>query len=246
MRKLFSFTIIFALFSFVQGQLLGPILMSQASGGAAAPTFIQQCVSQGGASTTFTCSAWSVGNVTAGNWIVGGAGWFSATDTLTSVAATCVTGNLTLVDNPTVNSSAGYSTAGFYGKVNATGSCTITGTITGADYGSIIEAHEIHGAAASTPLDGHSANALGYGVTPLTSNAATTTVNNDYIFGYGLNGCPTLFAAGSGFTLRITGSGVYNGAATEDEAQATAGSVAAIFTGGCASYNNVGMMAFHP
>jgi len=71
-------------------------------------------------------------NVTSGNIIGIGVIWGSTSLTLNNVTATCVTGNFTLLDNPTTHSNNITRAAQGYGVISKSGSCTVTANFSGS------------------------------------------------------------------------------------------------------------------
>jgi hypothetical protein len=203
-------------------------LMAQAAS-VGSPAFVQGKLNKvwNGSSVDLTFDT----NVSAGNLIAVSTKWESSSVSLNSITASCVSGNLTLVDNPIIYDSAKVVAQG-YGVVSSSGSCTITANFSGPAGGwDAIVAHEVSGV---NTLDGHSFNKQDdvSGTDAITSGNITTTAAGDYIFGVvwegGANG-PT-YTAGMGYTKRVSGDGATGAVATEDKIQTTAGSLAATFT----------------
>jgi len=192
-------------------------------------------------------------NVTSGNIIGIGVIWGSTSLTLNNVTATCVTGNFTLLDNPTTHSNNITRAAQGYGVISKSGSCTVTANFSGSSTAGVgISVHEVSGVNTSTPLDGHAMNvqALVAVGSIFTSGNITTSQSKDYMMGTGFdaagNGTNFILLPGAGFTLRKTAD--LGRSATEDKIQSSAGSIAATFTnnGSFAMDGTTGIMAFEP
>jgi hypothetical protein len=208
----------------------------------AAPGFVQ-----GNDVTNFTNSDPPVtfsNSVLAGDVIAVGIDW-GISHTLNSITASCVSGNFTLLDNPTVYPSNTNAAQG-YAVVATSGPCTVTGHLSGADSGTIA-VHEISGVNTVSPLDGH---AMQYQNSPFSANAAssgniTTTQGGDYIFGasFDAGGGNIVYAVGTGYTKRISD---LSHVTTEDGIQPAAGAIAATFTVISPAFGHTltGIMAF--
>ena len=222
-----------------------PLLGSLAFG-LGGPAFVQQInnCEQNISSGTLTCSAFA-SNVTSGDTVIVMVGWGNQTATLTSIAAACVTGNLTLVANPTAISTT-WSMAGGYGVASSTGGCAITMTIS-ANTQMVVLAQDCTNCGAFDS----SASPKGYvfagtitGSTP--ASGSITTTQADYcmggIFSFAGNGASGDMTAGSGWTTG--GTSFYNAADgmwgfTEYKVQGSSGATNATFST-TTSYINYG------
>ncbi len=189
-------------------------------------------------------------NVTAGNIIAVAVEWGSNTVTLDNITATCVTGNFTLLNNPTTLST--YRAAQGYAVISSSGTCTVTADFSGVTGAfNRIVAHEVSGVDTSNPLDGNTMQSQsdpGNGTDAVTSSNIVTTQNGDYIFGATFDMESGLTAAaGTGFTSRLYLSGVA-GYLSEDRIQSSSGSIAATFTQPGSAFTDfiTGVMAFRP
>jgi hypothetical protein len=233
-RKLALGAFVFVCLSLsAHGQALFRMQNVQASGGVV-PAFVQgvpasSCVVFSG--TTNTCHFAS--SVTAGHTIVGG-GFYSGTSiTVTSITDNCNTGatsnTYTIVD--TLINGTTIWTNTFWATVGATtASCTVTMTFNTSVAGAKMAIHDVSGITATTPVDVHAIanqSAPGTGTNAVTSGSVTTGSSGDYIFGFtsDVSNNPTC-TAGTGYTIRETGSSL----CSEDQVQSSAGAIAATFT----------------
>jgi fibronectin type 3 domain-containing protein len=205
--------------------------------GSSTPAFVQSAnhLVYSGTSATATFSS----GVTVGDLIVVAV---AAGNSISGITSTCVTGNLTVASSWGSGGSFYYA-AMAYGFANASGSCSVTATVSASGIIEVL-AHEVSGISASSPLDGQTYAMVGYGSTASPSSGnITTTQSGDYIFGFSQNNSEVaISSAGSGFTQRVNnGSQAY----TEDQIQASAGAIAATFNMASSGASfNVGVMAF--
>lgn len=221
------------------------------------PAFVQGCSNQVSNGTNFNCVFGS--NVTAGDLIAIGIGQYGVSATqVTGITDNCNTAGTsdtyTIVDNGVIHPAGIYigATQG-YAVIGETGSCTITIAVSGGTYIDAI-AHEVSGVNTATPIDNSQYSVVGQyapgtGTDALTGNNVTTTVADDYIFGWSFDGsvANNSFTAGTNFTDRVTQTGTGVNEQSEDRIQASAGDAMTTFTvnvgtGGFA----VGIMAFSP
>lgn len=219
-----------------------------ASPASAATAFVQSKAFNGFSGTDV--AATFDANVTAGNLICGYVmwGWSGAQPTLDSVTDSL--GNTyTLLHNPT-NATPGalkFAAAMFYAKNISGGADTVTATFSGSVSPRRIVIHEVSGADTTAPLDVSAMLAQsdpGTGTDAVTSGSVTTTASGDYIFGATADVSQgTTPVAGTGFTSR-EGANVMR---SEDQIQASAGSIAATFTGSNSIADYIsGIMTFKP
>jgi len=204
--------------------------------GAATPAFVQSAFSINNPNST-TAAATFIANVTAGN-VIAVAAASGGTAAISSVTASCITGNLTLVANDTATLPSGLA----YGVVTTTGPCSVTANFAASGFGNIIMIHEITGINTTSPLDGGSTLLNSFGTSPAVSSSITTT-GADYIFGASVSSSgATTYIAGSGLTLRVNQASF----GSEDAVQSSAGAITASFTPSNGAYSRVGIMAFKP
>lgn len=187
------------------------------------------------------------GSITTGDVLPFVVGWSDPTATLSGVAKSSGTATLsaaTILDNP-VSSGNNHAAHGYL-VCTAGGTCTVTASFSSTVASqALIILHDVTGVNTVSPLDGHAIN-------PQTSNAGIVTSGNiitvdigDYIFGWSwdCSNNASSIAAGSGYNLRYyTSSNV----ASEDQNQASPGSIAATFayTGGSGDTTLTGVIAF--
>lgn len=126
------------------------------------------------------------------------------------------------------------------------GTTTVTATYSTSAGSNGIACDEYSGIATSSALDNHTMQLQatpGTGSNGVTSGSATTTSNGDIVWGgttLSNSGAGATISAGSGFTDR---NNISSFMSTEDEVQASAGSVAATFTISVASPTVTGFIA---
>jgi hypothetical protein len=194
-----------------------------------------------GSATTITQAFTS--NVTGGNLIVAAISW----DTVASTAVTCSDnqGNTYTTVTNTNDATSTQALAVCYAPNAAGGATTVTATFGAASVTRRISVHEYSGVATTSPVDVSRTNTAN-GTTAannITSTAGTTTVANDLIFGAVMeNGTGNAtITPGTGFTNRRI---VNNELATQDLAQASAGSIASTWTFSTAQRYTAHMVAF--
>lgn len=172
-------------------------------------------------------------SVTSGDCIVGVVLWGSTTNNLSGV--TDSKGNTyTVLD--TVTNVDGQSASSFCLGNITNGPISVTANFSASDSNLVLICDEYSGGlASSNPVDvhhGQSQSRPGTGTNAVSSGAATTTQNGDLIYGgaFDLSGASTTYTAGTGFALRTADTGLSRHGQSEDETQASAGSVAATFT----------------
>lgn len=150
-----------------------------------------QCIQDAGnlnySGTSYTLSFGS--NVTSGNYVVGiGTAADTSMSSATSTCATLTTQVYTL----------NRSEITFYGKVTASGSCSVTVNSTNS-VGHQILMEEVSGLSGTLDVTGSAAGAYGTSV----SSTASTTVANDYIFGivYGFSGVTSYSVTPASLTI---------------------------------------------
>lgn len=220
------------------------------SGIIPAPAFVQGTSTDAWNVSSFSLTL-SSGTVNAGDVIAADVLDANQSSTLTSVTASCVSGDFTLVDNPTLYGAVSYAAMGYGVVSNTSSTCTVTATFSGPSGGTVaMAAHEITGISTSDPLDASAMTTDSYpgtGTNGVTSGNITTTHNGDYLFGVTNNGggnsgwTPSV---GTGFTEREYD--IY-GPQTEDAIQASATTTAATFTSNLGYDSDIaGIMAFTP
>jgi hypothetical protein len=124
-----------------------------------------------------------------------------------------------------------------YAVATASGSNTVTVTLTGSVCCRVILVHEISGLNAADPLDGHAAleqDSVPTSPDGVTSGSAMTAMAGDYIFAAtsdAANAGGQTIAAGTGETLRLVPAVPQgNPTVSEDELLATEGTVISTFT----------------
>lgn len=215
----------------------------------AATAFVQGKGSNSGAAGT-TIAVTYDSNITAGNLIVLAVAWNDTTST-----ASCADGaGNTYTGGPVITDATNLRRIQAFYALNVTGgalttTCTISSSV--SRRGLIV--HEVSGAATASALDvaaGQAQQNVTTATDNITSGAATTTQNGDYIFGASADmnlACNTTLP-GTGFTDRT-----YSGCGgipviSESQIQSAAGSIAATFTcstgcGGTDDWSTV-MMTF--
>jgi hypothetical protein len=163
--------------------------------------------------------------VVTGNLLACGLGWSPTTSTFVSFGDG--TNTYTAVDQ---FNGGGGTNKSMYAK-NVTGGTLAIEAIWSATVTSYsLICHEVSGADTSAPLDKSS---TGNQLDPtcatdaVTTGSQTTTTNGQYIWGWAWSIGGTVLTAGTNFTIRENDTGWPN---TEDQIQASAGSVAATFT----------------
>jgi type II secretory pathway pseudopilin PulG len=203
---------------------------------------LQSAITFSNSASTTIAQAFS-SNVTGGSLIVAAVSW----DTVSTTTVTCSdsqgnTYTTATNNNDTTNTQA---LAICYAPNAAGGATTVTATFGASSTTLRLAVHEYRGVAATSPVDVSSMN-VANGTTAtdnITSNAATTTVGGDLIFGAVMEtaASTTTINAGTGFTRRqIT----QNELATQDRIQAAAGSVASTQTFTTALRYTAHMVAF--
>lgn len=97
--------------------------------GANTPTLVQSAT---GVSSTASTAVVTLGNsVVSGDVLAIAVIWYNSAAALNTVAATCASGNLVLVDNPTAGVDGNTKLAMAYGVVSSSGSCAITASPAG-------------------------------------------------------------------------------------------------------------------
>lgn len=170
-------------------------------------------------------------NATAGNLLAGFIRWESDTVTLNSITDSL--GNtFVLVNNPTAHPNISARGALYYAKNISGGADTLTFNFS-ASVSSAAVVHEASGLDTTAPLDKNAIQgqfAPGGGTDAVTSGSITTTDDGEYIFGSTLNANGSTLTAGTGYTQRTYISGTME-FMSESQVQASAGAIAATFTG---------------
>jgi len=188
-------------------------------------------------------------SVTSGNVVAVLISWNSATITLSSVAAACVSSGLTLANNPTTDATNSFRAAWAYGVADSTNTCTITPTFSSGPSVYDMIAHEVSGNS-SAPFEASTiavVAAAGTGADAYTSGNITTASNGDYIMGVVTDmNINDVYTTGTGYTGRQTTVAAATGASeSEDQIQTSAGNIAATFTNSSGfQYSFVGAIAF--
>lgn len=195
---------------------------------AGGPAHVQNAGSVLDTSSTIITQAFST-SVTGGNLIVAAISW----DTASSTTVTCSDNqsNTYVTVTNTNDTSNSQALAICYAINVAGGATTVTATFGAASVTKRIAVHEYSGVTTVSPVDVSSTNVANNttAVDNVTSNAATTTVAGDLLFGAVMETAPggATITAGTGYTQRRVVTGEL---ATQDRIQAAAGSVASTQT----------------
>lgn len=205
------------------------------------PTYVQGNTNLNGSALTASASVTLTNPVGAGNMVVislGAVGLLS-TDTVTFTDNLSNTYTVTFA-TPIVNTTAGYGVAAAYLSNIPSGPITFTATISNARTFLSVVADEWSGITPTSPLDvagaGQAQNAAGTGTDAITSGSITTVTNGDLIYGFSVSINSFGLFVGTGFTLHQNVASTFY---TEGLLQTTAGLVAATFTSGNATDNNI-------
>lgn len=226
--------------------------VNKSVGGAVA--YVQsKSLTSGGSGATNTIAAPALNAVTSGNAVVGFVSWGSDTTSILTSVTDDKGNTYTIVQRAGSTNSGTQSFASFY-LLNITNAPTIiTANFSSSQTYRTIIVHEVSGLSA---LDQSAINVPaslpGTGTDALTSGSVTTTANGEYIVA-GVYNPDTdrnlpMYAAGTGYTKREeVGSGTsdFENMASEDQIQATAGSIAGTFTDATFNeYYGVALMTF--
>ncbi len=213
--------------------------MVHAAGGAASPTYKQECHGTGASTAVVSCVFGS--NITAGSYIACGSKYYNGANSITAVADTLLN-TYTLKNNPTAYMSAHGAMA--VASSPSGGANTVAVTWNGTADELTVNCHEIGGTSGIDNNQTAMAGGEASGTNATTSGNITTTQNGDYIFAFGTVVGDTL-TAGTSFTLNSTQTGTAPSYA-EYRIQTSAGAIAGTFTPGGAAYWVAGVMAFKP
>ena len=189
-----------------------------------AAAFVQAKATVNNTNATTIAATWD-SNTTTGNLIALYVQWAGTTVTISSITdSQSNTYTLIAAEHP-----SNRDTAALYYATNITGGTTPTVTVTfSATIGSRrLIIHEASGLATSSPFDQYAINYVIVTAADFSTSSRTTTADGEYIFGGTADlGYTSTATAVAPFTQRIQAA---QGTTSEDQIQATAGSVAATF-----------------
>lgn len=195
--------------------------------------FVQATAVASGSGSATTVALAYTSNVVAAHLLVA---YVTYQDTAQTVTATCADSlgqTWSAAIGPTRNSGlgGGWTQYIFYFANTVAGADTVTVTFSASVAFRRLDILEYSGIATTTPLDVTS-GAIGSGASTKSSGSATTTQNNDLIFGGGITDAGDI-AAGATFTSRASSDSFER---SEDKNGAVAGSFDANFTGANAQW----------
>jgi hypothetical protein len=204
----------------------GALLLSLgfATEGWAANAFVQKAETHALFPGVATATLNMAGVVT-GNLLSCGFAWQPTTSTFVSISDG--TNTYTAVDQ---FDGGGGTQKSMYVKNVTGGSLAIVMTWSATVTAYSLLCHEVSGADLSAPLDKNATGSQGSptcATDAVTTASQTTTTDGQYIFGWAWSVGGTALTAGTNFTIRENTTGWPN---SEDQIQASAGSVAATFT----------------